>query len=145
MSAGPDPRVDNQVIEQERRRLSRRLDEVARMCEANLPAATFYGELLKRLLEIWCAGQLVAIRWDQGRLAEMVPVMEQAVIRHRSLPAFRAALALAYCEAGRLDDARAVLSEAMAHAFIDVPVDMVWTTAIASHAEPHPSPSPAPA
>ena len=51
MSAGPDPRVEAQVIEQERRRLSRRLDEVARLCEANVPPATFYGEMLKRLLE----------------------------------------------------------------------------------------------
>jgi hypothetical protein len=39
------------VIEQERRRLSRRLDEVARMCEADMPPSVFYGEMLKRLLD----------------------------------------------------------------------------------------------
>src|SRR6266853_1726729 len=49
MSAGPDPRSSNaQVIEQERRRLSQRLDEVARLCEGTLPASAFYGELLQR-------------------------------------------------------------------------------------------------
>ena len=42
MSAGPDPRSSNaQVIEQERRRLSQRLDEVARLCEGTLPASAW--------------------------------------------------------------------------------------------------------
>jgi hypothetical protein len=51
VSAGTEPPVDSKVIEQERRRLSRRLDEVARMCEADVPPPVFYGEMLKRLLE----------------------------------------------------------------------------------------------
>src|SRR3954466_10945295 len=52
MSAGPAPRSSNaQVIEQERRRLSQRLDEVARLCEGTLPPGQFYGEMLQRLIE----------------------------------------------------------------------------------------------
>jgi len=51
VSTGTEPPVDSQVIEQERRRLSRRLDEVARMCETDVPPPVFYGEMLKRLLE----------------------------------------------------------------------------------------------
>jgi hypothetical protein len=43
--------VDAQVIEQERRRLSQRLDEVARLCESNAPPSTFYRVLLQRLQE----------------------------------------------------------------------------------------------
>lgn len=69
MSAVPDPQVDLKVIEQERRRLSRRLEEVARLCEANLPPATFYGELLKRLLESLAApAGAVWARTPQGNL-----------------------------------------------------------------------------
>jgi hypothetical protein len=46
-----DPAPDPQAIEQERQRLSRRLDEVARLCESDAAPHTFYGELLRRLLE----------------------------------------------------------------------------------------------
>jgi len=69
VSAGPDPRVDNRVIEQERRRLGQRLDEVGRMCEADVPATTFYGEMLKRLLESLAApAGAVWVRTTQGNL-----------------------------------------------------------------------------
>src|SRR6516165_10423635 len=58
-----------QVIEQERRKLSRRLDEVARLCEADVPPATFYEELLKRLLESLAApAGAVWTRTAQGNL-----------------------------------------------------------------------------
>jgi hypothetical protein len=50
VSAGPEPQVDLQVLEQERRRLSKLLEEVARLSEGNVAPGTFYGELLKRLL-----------------------------------------------------------------------------------------------
>jgi hypothetical protein len=50
MSAGIAPQTNNQV-EQERQRVGRLLDEVARLTEAEVPAAGFFGEMLKRLLE----------------------------------------------------------------------------------------------
>jgi len=57
------------VIEQERQRLGRRLDEVARLCEANVPPGTFYEELLKRLLESLAApAGAVWTRTAQGNL-----------------------------------------------------------------------------
>ena len=69
MSAGPDPRVEAQVIEQARRRLSRRLDEFARLCEGNVPPGVFYGEMLKRLLESLAApAGAVWARTPQGHL-----------------------------------------------------------------------------
>jgi hypothetical protein len=69
VSAGPDPHVNSQVIEQERRRLGQRLDEVARMCEADVPPNTFYGEMLKRLLESLAApAGAVWVRTAQGNL-----------------------------------------------------------------------------
>src|SRR5436305_4875650 len=58
-----------QVIEQERRKLSRRLDEVSRLCEADVPPATFYEEMLKRLLESLAApAGAVWTRTPQGNL-----------------------------------------------------------------------------
>ncbi len=85
MSAGPDPRVESQVIEQERRRLTRRLDEVARMCEANLPPATFYGELLKRLLESLAApAGIVWARTSQGNLQQQFQINAKEVGIDRS-------------------------------------------------------------
>ncbi len=51
MSTVHDPAPDPQAVEQERQRLSRRLEEVARLCEGDVAPSTFYGELLRRLLE----------------------------------------------------------------------------------------------
>jgi hypothetical protein len=75
MSADPGQRVTSQAIEQERRRLGQRLDEVARMCEANLPPGVFYGELLKRLLESLAApAGIVWARTPQGNLQQQFQI-----------------------------------------------------------------------
>jgi hypothetical protein len=68
LTAGsPDP--NSEVIERERRRLSQRLEEVARLCEADVNPPTFYGELLKRLLESMAApAGAVWTRTTQGNL-----------------------------------------------------------------------------
>jgi hypothetical protein len=81
MSAGPDPRAANaQVIEQERRRLSQRLDEVARLCESGVAPTAFYGELLQRLLESLAAvAGCVWIRTAQGNLQQQFQINMQQV------------------------------------------------------------------
>ncbi|MFM7151775.1 MAG: GAF domain-containing protein [Gemmataceae bacterium] len=81
MSAGPDPRAANaQMIEQERRRLSQRLDEVARLCESGVPPATFYSELLQRLLESLAAvAGSVWLRTSQGNLQQQFQINLQQV------------------------------------------------------------------
>jgi hypothetical protein len=69
VTPGPDPQVSLQVIEQERRRLGQRLEEVARLCEADVPPAVFYSEMLKRLLESLAApAGAVWTRTPQGNL-----------------------------------------------------------------------------
>ena len=66
-AGNPDP--NSEVIERERRRLSQRLEEVARLCEADINPPTFYGELLKRLLESLAApAGAVWTRTAQGNL-----------------------------------------------------------------------------
>ena len=69
MSPGPEPQVNLQVVEQERRRLGQRLDEISRLCEADVPPAVFHGEMLKRLLESLAApAGAVWTRTPQGNL-----------------------------------------------------------------------------
>lgn len=81
MSAGPDPRTANaQLIEQERRRLSQRLDEVARLCESGAPPTVFYGEMLQRLLESLAAvAGCVWMRTPQGNLQQQFQINMQQV------------------------------------------------------------------
>jgi class 3 adenylate cyclase/tetratricopeptide (TPR) repeat protein len=60
--------------------------------------------------------QLVNVRWDQGRLAEIEPMLQRAVEDNPGIPAFRAVLAQAYCELDRFDDARTLFErDAVAH------------------------------
>jgi hypothetical protein len=71
MSTAPDPRTQAQVLEQERRRLSQRLDEVSRLCESPLPPSAFYSELLQRLLDSLAApAGCVWVLTSQGNLQQ---------------------------------------------------------------------------
>ncbi len=76
MSAGPDPRTANQqMIEQERRRLSQRLEHIARLSESGVPPNTFYQEMMQNLLEALAAvGGAVWIRTPQGNLQQQFQV-----------------------------------------------------------------------
>lgn len=68
MSAGPEA-LDRNALEQERRKLNVRLEEVARLCETEMPPSQFYGELLKRLLESLAAPiGAVWVKTAQGNL-----------------------------------------------------------------------------
>ncbi|MGH8983029.1 MAG: BTAD domain-containing putative transcriptional regulator [Acidimicrobiia bacterium] len=55
------------------------------------------------------AVQLWAIRRDQGRLSEMLDMLEQGPAADAGLPIYRAILAYTYCETGRASDARGLL------------------------------------
>lgn len=63
------------------------------------------------------AGQIHAIRYEQGRLGEILEVQEMAVEETPLLSAYSAALALSYCELGQADKARAVLRRFAADGF----------------------------
>ena len=81
------------------------------------------------------ADQLAAVRWDQGRLPELVPVLETVVSDHPGLPLFRAWLSLAEADAGRHDAARALVEPSFAVGFADVPRDIVWLSTLCLYAE----------
>jgi hypothetical protein len=69
VNAAPNTQIGGPDLEQERRRIATRLEEIARLSESNVPAATFYGEMLKRLLETLAApAGVVWARTPQGNL-----------------------------------------------------------------------------
>ncbi|HEY7309096.1 MAG TPA: hypothetical protein VH643_06965 [Gemmataceae bacterium] len=69
MNAAPNTQATTQDLEQERRRIALRLEEVAKLSETNVPPGAFYGEMLKRLLESLAApAGAVWVRTAQGNL-----------------------------------------------------------------------------
>ena len=80
---------------------------------------------------IFYGGFLIAIRRHQGRLAELVDLIEQTVADCPGLHVPRADLADCYCDAGRGADARALLE---ADALEAVPFDAGWTTTMTLYA-----------
>ena len=77
-------------------------------------AATFYG------------GQLVNIRFEQGRLSELEEAIEAEAQRSTGIPAFWGALALARAEAGKPDGARAAIAVMAADDFGALAYDSNW-------------------
>ena len=63
------PEIDRRALEEERRRLNQRLEEVSRLCEGEQPPGVFYGEMLRRLLESLAApAGAVWVKTPQGNL-----------------------------------------------------------------------------
>jgi tetratricopeptide (TPR) repeat protein len=81
------------------------------------------------------AGQLFAIRQAQGRLDEMVALVEETAAANPSLPIYRAALAAAYCMLDRGDDARRVSASDFADGFAAFPRDSTWLSALYWYAD----------
>lgn len=77
------------------------------------------------------ASQLTNIRFEQGRLGELQPLIAEIVSENPGIPAFRAVLALAYCEADLQREAANVLAIDAASAFAELPRDVTW---LAGHA-----------
>ncbi|MGH7222909.1 MAG: hypothetical protein ACRELF_06760, partial [Gemmataceae bacterium] len=69
MNAAPNTQVNSPDLEQERRRIALRLEEVAKLSESGAAPGAFYGEMLKRLLESLAApAGAVWARTPQGHL-----------------------------------------------------------------------------
>jgi class 3 adenylate cyclase/tetratricopeptide (TPR) repeat protein len=76
--------------------------------------------------------QLASIRFQQGRLGELVPVIDDLVKQNPGLPGYRSALATANLQAGDKDAARAILEEDIVAGF-SVHEDTAWLTTILSY------------
>jgi class 3 adenylate cyclase len=77
------------------------------------------------------ATQLFAARRQTGRLAEMEPLISDAVGANPNLIAFRAGLALTRVEMGKADAARAEVDALAADNFAVVPQDVGYTSCLA--------------
>jgi hypothetical protein len=77
----------------------------------------------------WYAAHLVAIRWYQGRLPELLPLLEEAVALPSLSPtdySFQSALALTSATAGDTRRARAALAGLTAHPLAELPRSGAW-------------------
>jgi class 3 adenylate cyclase/tetratricopeptide (TPR) repeat protein len=81
------------------------------------------------------AALLIPVRWHQGRLGELEPLVAQVAADTPGVPGFIAALAHCRIEAGDPSGARELLDAAAADGFASIPRDVVWTTTIALWAE----------
>ena len=76
---------------------------------------------------VFYSGAIVGIRFDQGRLGELVGLVEGAS-SDNGIPGTRAVLALCYCEVGRKAEAGALLEGDASDDFSGVSFDPMWTS-----------------
>ncbi len=81
------------------------------------------------------ATQISHIRWQQGRLGELVDLIDQGARDNPGIPAYKGALARALCQAGRQGEAVHLLDRATRSAFADLPEDLLWAYGLSTFAE----------
>jgi class 3 adenylate cyclase/tetratricopeptide (TPR) repeat protein len=106
--------------------LEGRLDEVEEPANESL----MHGGKDPDVANGWAA-QICLLRREQGRLAEIVAVLAQAVEDNPGLTAFRVGLALAYAESGQPEAAAAQLDALAADDFAAIPPDSTRTACLA--------------
>jgi hypothetical protein len=84
---------------------------------------------------LWHGPALMVIRVHQARLGELIPLIESATGHPAFGGSFRAVLAAALAFAGRLDDARSILTGFSNNDFRDVRRNQLWLTDMISLAE----------
>jgi tetratricopeptide (TPR) repeat protein len=77
------------------------------------------------------SGQLANIRYLQGRLEELIPLIEQAMVEAPGLAAYGAVLAMACGRSGQLERTTELMDAAVAGG-LAMPIDNAWTTAHAA-------------
>ena len=80
------------------------------------------------------AGQIAAIRWQQGRLGELTPLLDAALEQNPGIPGFRGLVAMAHTAAGNDDGAREVLEIDSADGFEKLPRDPIWISSTVNYA-----------
>lgn len=80
-------------------------------------------------------GQLIFLRREQGRLSELLAVLEQQSRRESLVGTFRCAAALMHAEAGDINEGRRCLAGFVEGGAIRVQRDVTWTTSLCLLAE----------
>ena len=78
--------------------------------------------------------QLCSIRWQQGRMGELAPLLARALPQYPGIPGFRSLVTLAHAEAGEQALAREVLEGDTATRFTAMPRDPFWLATIVDYA-----------
>jgi len=79
--------------------------------------------------------QMFTIRREQGRMAEIAPIVEHFVDEHGAGAAWRPGLALIYAEIGELEKARGQFERLAVDGFGGIPRDSLWQTSLSYLAE----------
>jgi hypothetical protein len=84
---------------------------------------------------LWYGPALMAIRGQQARLGELIPLIKPGTGHPGIGGSYRAVLAAADAFAGRLDDARSILTSFASNNFRDVRRNLLWLAAMTALAE----------
>jgi tetratricopeptide (TPR) repeat protein len=125
-----DPRAQAYVpLERSRRMaLEGRFEEAERLTGE----AGRLGEGLRdSTIPMQAAAQMIGMRWAGGRMGEVREQLRRFADGYPAMPVYRAALALACCEAGRAADARREYRSLATHDFDGIPRDSVWLLSMA--------------
>lgn len=78
---------------------------------------------------------ILATRWFQGRLSEVIDQVRQAVIENPGVTTYPAVVAVFLAEGGDHEAARGLLREATDHGFENIPIDVPWSLTMSLWAE----------
>ncbi len=78
--------------------------------------------------------QIASIRWQQGRLAELAPLLTRALDEYPGIPAFRSLATLANALAGEKALASEIMATDTVTDFTDIPRDPIWIAAVTTYA-----------
>src|SRR5205085_4468799 len=81
------------------------------------------------------AAQLFEIRREQGRTAELLPVLEDMLDAAQGVGGMRSIYGLALVDAGDLDGTRAVLDKLLDKGLTNIPRDATYSTVLPNLAE----------
>jgi predicted ATPase len=112
--------------------LEGRFDEAERLADEALECARKFDHTGGPQFH---AIQISRVRAEQGRLAEMIPVVE-AIVNATPLSGWRARLVQLYAEFGREDDARREFELIAADDFAGIPQDNLWLLSLCWLADP---------
>jgi class 3 adenylate cyclase len=78
----------------------------------------------------WYAGMLWLFVRERGELSSLTELVEAELERNPGLPAWSVVLGMAYIEAGRLDDARALVNRLVDDDGLHFPTDVMWVCCV---------------
>jgi len=123
----PYPRWLTLVHQSSREFLAGRIDEADRLAADAFGLGQEIGQ--PDALAIY-AGTLFSIWVAQGRVADLVPLLEETSADNPGILGLRAALATAYCGTNRMADAQAILTDTRQVGFANINLDGVWLSTL---------------